>query len=121
MQMEIQFVLNGMQEETVRTAHLDNGRELWAGLFYMRKPEDSSTGGDLQIFKTVKEPTFHGVREVDMSTVEAVETVPYQANTLVLFLNTRHSLHGVTPRLGAPCVRRYINMTAHADRKLFKV
>lgn len=121
MQMEIQFVLNGRQEDTVRTAHLDNGRELWAGLFYMRKSEDTSTGGDLQVFRAVREPGFHGVREVDMSDVEPVATLPYRANTLVLFLNTRYSIHGVTPRLQAPCVRRYINMTAHADRKLFKV
>lgn len=121
MQMEVQFVLNGRQEETVRTAHLDNGRELWAGLFYMRKPEDTSTGGDLQVFRTTREPRFHDIREVDMSDVEVVDTLPYQPNTLALFLNTRTSIHGVTPRLDAPCVRRYINMTAHADRKLFKV
>ena len=121
MQMEIQFVLNGMQEETVRTAHLDNGRELWAGLFYMRKPEDTSTGGDLQVFRAVREPRFHDIREVDMTDVEVVDTLPYRSNTLALFLNTRASIHGVTPRLGATCVRRYINMTAHADRKLFKV
>lgn len=120
-QMEIQFVLNGRQEDTVRTAHLDNGRELWAGLFYMRKPEDTSTGGDLQLFRARREPRFHGTREVELSDVETVITLPYQANSLVLFLNTRSSIHGVTPRLQAPCVRRYINITAHADRKLFKV
>lgn len=120
-QMEVQFVLNGLQETTVRTAHLDNGRELWAGLFYMRKSEDTSTGGDLQIFRALRPPTFTGIREVVMDDVEAVATLPYRANTFVLFLNTRSSIHGVTPRLGAPCVRRYINMTAHADRKLFKV
>lgn len=121
MQMEIQFVLNGTQEETVRTAHLDNGNELWAGLFYMRKPEDTSSGGDLQAYKATTTPRFHGKREVDLADVEAVATLPYVENSLVWFLNTKESIHGVTPRLGAPCVRRYINMTAHADRKLFKV
>lgn len=121
MQMEIQFVLNGLQETTVRTAHLDNGRELWAGLFYMRHSDDSSTGGDLQVFRCVKSPKFHGIREVDINDVEPVATLPYRANCLALFLNTPVSIHGVTPRLGANRVRRYINLTAHADKKLFKV
>lgn len=121
LQMEIQFVLNGMQESTVRTAHLDNGRELWAGLFYMRKHEDNSTGGNLEIYRAKRQPSFHGIREVNMDDVESVAQLPYRANSLVLFLNTPSSIHGVSPRLGATCVRRYINMTAHADRKLFKV
>lgn len=121
-QMELQFVLNGQQEETVRTIHLDNSRELFAGLLYMRKPEDQSVGGDIQMFrKTVERPEFLGIREVNPAHVELAGTVPYQANTMVLFLNTADTLHGVTPRLGANCFRRYINIDAHQDRKLFQV
>lgn len=118
--MELQFVLNGMQDETVRTVHLDNAKELFAGLLYMRKPEDTSTGGDLQIFrKTVKTPEFSGIREVNLDHVAVAGTVPYQSNTMILFLNTKDTLHGVTPRLGAQCVRRYINIDAHQNKKLF--
>lgn len=121
-QMELQFVLNGQQEETVRTIHLDNSRELFAGLLYMRKPEDQSTGGDIQMFrKKVPNPEFSGVREVNPTQVELAGTVQYQANTMVLFLNTADTLHGVTPRIGANCFRRYINIDAHQDRKLFQI
>jgi hypothetical protein len=121
-QMEMQFVLNGMQEETVRTVHLDNSRELFAGLLYMRKPEDTSTGGDIQIFRSkMSNPEFTGIREVNPDHVEWSGTVPYQANTMILFLNTVDTLHGVTPRVGANCFRRYINIDAHQDRKLFTI
>jgi hypothetical protein len=118
--MELQFVLNGMQDKTVRTIHLDNAKELFAGLLYMRKDEDTSTGGDIQIFrKIVTTPEFLGIREVNPNHVEPAGTVPYQANTMILFLNTKDTLHGVTPRVGASCVRRYINIDAHQNKKLF--
>lgn len=121
-QMEMQFVLNGLQEETVRTPHLDNSRELFAGLLYMRKPEDVSVGGDIHVFrKMVSQPEYTGIREVNPDHVSAAGTVPYRANTMILFLNTHDTIHGVTPRQGANCVRRYINIDAHQDRKLFTV
>jgi len=121
-QMEVQFVLNGQQDTTVRTTHLDNSRELFAGLLYMRKPEDTSVGGDIQVFrKLVPAPEYTGIREVNPDHVTAAGTVPYRANTMILFLNTSDTIHGVTPRIGANCLRRYINIDAHQDRKLFRV
>lgn len=121
-QMEVQFVLNGQQEKTVRTPHLDNSRELFAGLLYMRKPEDTSTGGDIQVYrKLVPTPEYQGTREVNIQQVSVAGTVPYRANTMILFLNTHDTIHGVTPRIGATCVRRYINIDAHQDRKLFQL
>lgn len=119
-EMEVQFVLNGLQDTTVRTIHLDNSRELFAGLLYMRKPEDTSIGGDLQIFRQIRsDPEFHGIREVNPAHVTLAATVPYRANSMVLFLNTKHTLHGVSPRINANCFRRYINIDAHQSRKLF--
>ena len=121
-QLEVQFVLNGQQETTVRTTHLDNSRELFAGLLYMRRPEDLSTGGDIEVFrKTVPRPEFTGIREVRPEHVAPAGSVPYRANTMILFLNTVDTLHGVTPRIGANCVRRYINIDAHQDHKLFSL
>lgn len=120
--LEVQFVLNGQQETTVRTTHLDNSRELFAGLLYMRRPEDTSSGGDIQVFrKTVDSPEFTGIREVRADHVAVAGTVPYRANHMILFLNTQDTLHGVTPRIGANCVRRYINIDAHQSHKLFRL
>lgn len=120
--MEMQFVLNGQQETTVRTTHLDNAKELFAGLLYMRKPEDTSTGGDIHVFrKRVGQPEFTGIREVNPAHVESAGSVPYLANHMILFLNTVDTLHGVAPRIGATCYRRYINIDAHQSRKLFQI
>lgn len=120
--MELQFVLNGLQETTVRTTHLDNAKELFAGLLYMRRPEDASTGGDIHVFrKRVAQPEFTGTREVNPAHVEPAGSVPYRANHMILFLNTVDTLHGVSPRIGATCWRRYINIDAHQDRRLFQI
>jgi hypothetical protein len=48
-----------------------------------------------------------------------VVSVPYEANTLVLFLNSPNSVHGVTPRPPTPHVRRYINFQVELSRDLF--
>lgn len=120
--MELQFVLNGQQETTVRTTHLDNAKELFAGLLYMRRSDDRSTGGDIHVFrKLVADPEYTGIREVNPAHVESAGSVPYRANHMILFLNTIDTLHGVTPRIGATCVRRYINIDAHQGRKLFRI
>lgn len=79
----------------VRGPHLDNPRELYAGLFYMPSDED---GGDLEIYRWKEYPRFYGKLEVEDECVELVRTVKYRPNTFVMFLNTKDSLHGVTPR-----------------------
>ena len=66
----------------------------------MRHPDDRSTGGDLLIYKFKKTRQYndiHGV-SVDDGDAEHVATVPYEANRLILFLNTPDSLHGVSVR-----------------------
>lgn len=120
--MELQFVLNGQQEHTPRTPHLDNAKELFAGLLYMRKPGDASTGGEIQVYRRlIDSPQFSGIREVNLDHVEPAGRVPYEANHMILFLNTRDTIHGVVPRIGAQSVRRYINIDAHQRFRLFEL
>ena len=38
------------QPNSVRAAHLDNPVEIYAGLFYLRHPDDDSQGGNLEIY-----------------------------------------------------------------------
>jgi len=107
------FVINSpvTRAGTVRGPHLDGRLKLFAGLFYMRRPEDASTGGDLRFYRLRR----HGRRLpspalIHPSQVEPAATVPYRANTLVLFLNTADSIHGVTPRSRTASERRYVNL-----------
>lgn len=47
---------------SVRTAHVDKPNKLFAGLYYLRSPEDTSTGGDLEIYKLKDKPNhFRGI------------------------------------------------------------
>src|SRR5262249_17573323 len=85
---------------TVKGPHVDRPVALFAGLYYLRSPDDTSTGGDLEIYRAVGPDTFTSFdgQHVPDDAVEVVETVEYAHNTLVVFLNSLRSLHGVTPR-----------------------
>jgi hypothetical protein len=40
--------------------------------------------------------------------VESVKRIPYRRNTLLAWINTRSSIHAVTPRSVTPLPRRYV-------------
>jgi len=120
--MDFQFVLNGTKQvgNTSRTPHLDNYKQLWVLMWYMKKENDDSDGGDFIIYKPKGETVnFFGKREANIDQIEPMYTVPYEANSFILILNHRNSIHGVTPRTNPKVVRRYLNMTCHTPVKLF--
>jgi hypothetical protein len=53
------------------------------------------------------------------SDVARERTVPYASNTLVAFVNSAYSIHGVSPRSAASLARRYINFVAEVPFNLF--
>lgn len=109
---DCQFVMNYplKKTETSRTAHLDNPQEIYAALFYMRRKDDSSTGRDFQIFSSrTKTPTL-GKKRIVTDDITINKTVVYKPNTVLLFLNCRHGIHGVSTSPDATTVRRHINV-----------
>ena len=108
---DCQFVIHEPlpKNETTRTAHLDNPIEIYAGLLYMKKEHDDSTGGDFTIYE-VQEPVATKDIRVVTSKIKPVATVPYKPNTFCMFLNVKNSVHGVTPRVNATEIRRSINI-----------
>lgn len=102
----------------VRGPHLDNPKEIYAGLFYMASDSD---GGDLEIYRWKSgEKKYHGKLEVYEECVELVKTVPYKPNTCVFFLNGPNALHGVTPRKSKN-FRSLVNVIAETREPLFRV
>ena len=93
---DCQYAINNPMSdgETHLLQHVDSSQEIYAGLLYMRKDEDKSSGGGLLIYD--KE--------------EVVKTIPYRRNVFVMFLNTGVSSHGVEPRIGAEIKRYTINI-----------
>ena len=104
---------------SVRAGHLDNPDKLFVGLYYLRHPDDKSTGGDLELYRyTTSKPVFDD-HEIGSRYIAPVESVRYEPNTAVLFLNTDKSLHGVTPRTETPIPRLFLNLNFEVNRDLF--
>jgi len=123
MKMEMQFVINAIDSQHIRTPHVDQARELFAFLFYFKKFDDKGDDGGLNIYKKKTTGQWRrqgGGREALPDDIEVVGHIPYTKNTLVAFLNTVDSIHGVTPRNNPNTVRRYVNIDCHVQEKLFK-
>jgi hypothetical protein len=114
---------NETGQTTVRGPHIDKLFKLYAGLYYLRKPEDTSRGGDLILYRyknrryAISEndasSTCGGARmEIDRQDVEESKTVPYTANKLILYPNSIEAVHGVSVRSRAEVERRLITFVA---------
>jgi hypothetical protein len=103
----------------VRRVHVDSPHKLFAGLFYLRGHADDSTGGELEICRF--RDGSRGFRDAEVADrhVEVVETVPYERNTLVLYLNALNALHGVTVRQRTPYTRLFLNIVGEVRQPLF--
>lgn len=106
---------------SVKIAHIDNERELFAGLLYLRDPRDDSQGGDLEIYRAKRQPRFHGPRLIANRFVEKITSIPYTHNTFVFFLNTPHAIHGVSPRSVTRFPRLLFNVIGEVRDPLFDI
>lgn len=107
------------EKSSVKIAHLDNEHEFFAGLLYLRREEDDSRGGDLEIFEYKKQPKFHGPRLIADKFVKQVSSFPYQRNGLVFFLNSMDAVHGVSPREITSHPRIFVNILGEVAKPLF--
>ena len=103
-----------------RQQHLDTGNRLFSALFYLRAPEDDSVGGGLSLFRyRGARPDQLHVQEFEADLVEEVVTVPYAANTLVVFPNSPDAIHGSEVRQPTTHDRAYMFITAEVKDDLF--
>lgn len=119
---DCQTVMHKPLTTTTRTPHIDNPREIYAGLLYMPYPNDNSLGGDFQIYNrtgNVSEVDMKKGRQIYKDNLGTVaHTVPYKANTFVMFLNnSTNAIHGVSPRVNATMHRRSVNIIAEYSRQ----
>ena len=94
----------------------------FAFLFYFKKFADKKEDGGLNLYKkkTTGQWRRSGGRVALPDDIEPVAHIQYRQNTMVGFLNTVNSLHGVTPRENPTNIRRYVNIDCHVQEKLFK-
>ena len=118
---DCQTVMHSPIDFSSRTPHIDNPREIYAGLLYMPYPKDDSTGGEFQIHRAVgeiKRVNKNGGREVEVKNQGGiVKSVPYKRNTFVIFCNNSSaSVHSVSKRENATLHRRSVNVIAEYNR-----
>lgn len=125
---DFQFVANIpiSESHTSRTPHLDNPKEIYACLFYMRKKDDTSIGGGLDLYQPRKSAlTAHHTRDraIDPMHLKHYKTLHYSPNTAVIFLNTRFSYHGVQPIFNQHVNRRSLNIIGELPlgKQLFQI
>lgn len=102
---------------SVRGAHVDAPDKLFVGLYYLRHPADTSTGGDLQLYGSRRE---RWRRAAAASRFELFRTIPYGHNVLVLFLNSIRSVHLVTERSPTPHPRLFVNFVGEVREPLWR-
>lgn len=104
----------------VRGPHVDNPKELFASLLYMRDPKDFSEGGDLYVYEVDEGPYFRKGTEIyDQCVTQTKIGMPYEANYYFAFINGLHSVHGVTPRQITSFPRLMCNFIAEVNFPLF--
>lgn len=118
--MECQIGMNTPtgKASAVRGPHVDSTNELFGGMLYMPLPEDTF-GGDLEIHELTGPPVFQGKADLLPGLSKHVATVPYKANTFVLFLSGLTSIHAVTPRQPTKMERRLVSFGIDLDSPLF--
>jgi len=119
--LDCQFVINTptQTETAVIEPHLDNPKEFYAALLYMKDKNDNSQGGNLTIHAFKGKPSFYGKSRVRGENINLIEEIEYKENRLVMFLNTPSSLHGVTKRSKTNYYRKYINIIGEFNFELF--
>jgi len=125
---DCQFVVHEPVDQTgtSRTPHIDNPVEIYAGLLYMRKANDTSIGGNFTIHEqtgTINEVNKSLGRQVADNIHKPIREVPYKANSFCMFLNVMGSIHSVTPRIEPVERRRSINIIGefNGNGKMWKV
>ena len=104
-----------------RGPHLDGPGRIFSCLWYLRDPADEGGGGGLTLyrFRGERPPRAEDAFALSDDQVEAVETISYRFNRLVLFPNRPDALHGAEIRAPNPRPRRYVFVTAEARRPLY--
>lgn len=99
---------------SVKSLHVDNSVELFAGLFYLRDVQDGSTGGDLEIYRWKRgvPMSFYQRRHIRAEHAELAGVVSYGPNKFAWLLNGLDAIHSVSVRNVTSYPRRLVNIIA---------
>ena len=122
--LECQFTYTAPVSEPSRSVgpHIDREAALYAGMLYFRLDEDDSTGGDLEFYSFKGAPAyFKESRFAPDDSVRLEKVIEYRKNTLVLFLHSINSAHGVSMRTVTKYPRLNVNFVGEFQSNIFDV
>ena len=94
--------------------HLDSEYEILAGLIYLKDICDSSSGGDLHLYKlrdnAPAKYASHQLR-IPLRYIEKLKTIEYSYNSAFFFVSHPLAIHGVSTRSVGKHERRLINLS----------
>ena len=113
------------QSSSVRKAHVDNTNKLFSGLYYLRKENDDSVGGDLEILdwnpSYKKHKKLKSYKEsVSTKHFYRIKKLKYENNVAIIFLNSIDALHAVTPREPTIHSRCFVNLVGELQDDIFE-
>lgn len=125
--LDAQISINTPVHKTssVRKVHVDNTNKLFSGLYYLRRPNDDSSGGDLEILKwnasySEKEKLKFYKEGACSKHFTTLKQIKYDNNVAVIFLNSLNALHLVTPRQPTIHPRCFVNLVGELNEDIFK-
>ena len=71
--MEMQFVCNAIDKVQIRKPHVDQSKELFACLFYFKKPEDTGSDGGLNIYRSIDSNQWGKGRNAVVDDIKVVD------------------------------------------------
>ena len=100
-----------IKKSNVRGPHVDNPVEIFGGLFYLRDDNDSSEGGDLEIYDNENQKIyFEGKAEVkNLRNLKKIKSYKYGKNKCIFFLNSVKTIHGISKRSETNFTRNLTN------------
>ncbi len=107
-----------------RGPHIDKPNTIIAGLFYLKKDDDESKGGNFVINEKIGKISFVPKAEVkEVNNVKICKEVKYTRNKVVFFLNSLDSIHSVSIREKTNYCRRLVNFNLkyYGPKKTFKI
>ena len=111
------------KKSSVRGPHIDNLHKIFGGLIYFRIDEDSTQGGDLDLYAWKGDRNFNAENiyyDINTEYLQKIKTIQYSQNTAVLWINSPDAVHGVSPREPSSHLRRLIYFSARINPKVAK-
>ncbi|MDC3042931.1 hypothetical protein OA173_06285 [Candidatus Pelagibacter sp.] len=108
---------------SVRGPHLDNKKSLYTALCYLKDTDDNTNSGHFTVYKLKKTKllSLGSSRSVSLSDVIKYKEIDYKSNRVATFLNTKKSIHGVSPREQTNKVRKFFTFNALFKEDLYKI